>query len=88
MPYTGETMQDSVMFPRGGCWTVRLLQLLRRGHYVISTFADYDEDLYRKRKHNEITSVQAKELGGPGLLDLMEAQWILDTPGTRRGLQE
>ena len=51
-------------------------------------FADYDEDLYRKRKHNEITSVQAKELGGPGLLDLMEAQWILDTPGTRRGLQE
>ena len=41
-------------------------------------FADY-EDLYRKWKHNEITSVQAKELGGPGLLDLMEAQWILDT---------
>ena len=42
------------------------------------SFTDY-EDMYKRWKMGRLTGDQVKAIGGPNLLDLMEAQWILDT---------
>ena len=54
------------------------------------SFTDY-EDLYKKWKAGTLTGCQVKGIGGANLLDIMEAQWILDTEtpvgDTMQGIQ-